>query len=153
LTDDEIHEFVHQSVHELMDQNEHLEEKFQIGSYKRYAYDMDKETLAFSDGGPSRIVATIQVAGSISCTTKTWLWGWANSYFPDNATRALVVVREFGNKHGITKLTQEKWEATEEDGWEMSAVCNHLIKGCGVYRCPTEIGFVFLVLTEIKRIQ
>jgi hypothetical protein len=79
--------------------------------------------------------------------------GMANTYFPDNATKGLTTVRDFGEKNGIRKLTQEKWDATEEDGWEMSAVCNRIIKGKGAYRCPDENGALFMILTDIRRVQ
>ncbi len=151
MTEQEIHEFVHESVHQLIDVNKQLQKKFNIGAYKRYDYDMDKETLIFSNQGIPYVRATIQVAGSISKKSKTWLWGWANPHVPDNATKKLGKVRAFGEKHGIRKLMERKWEATEEDGWEMSAVCNRLIKGKGVYRCPDKSGFLFLVLTNIRR--
>jgi hypothetical protein len=35
----------------------------------------------------------------------------------------------------------------------MSAVANRLINGKGVYRCPTDNGFLFLILTQIDRLQ
>lgn len=153
MTDEEIKEFLHRSFHDLSDLNAELQEKFGLGTYKHYFYDMDKETLAFHSGGPPRVLATIQVAGSVAHTTKTWLWGWANPYFPNNVTKALNIVRAFGETHGIKKLTQEKWAATEEDGWEMTAVCRQLLKARGAYRCPTETGLLFLILTDIARVS
>jgi hypothetical protein len=58
MTDEEIHEFVHASVHELMDLNHQLQEQFGIHGYKRYHYDMDQENLLFlhsDDSAPSVI--------------------------------------------------------------------------------------------------
>jgi hypothetical protein len=153
LTDEEIADYMHESVHMQMEINERYLKQFGIGSFERWDYDMDKETLTFSHKGVTRVVANIQVAGTISNESKTWLWGWANQYFPENVTSALSVVREFGEQHGIQKLTEDKWAATVEDGWEMSAVANRLIKGKGVYRCPTDKGFLFLILTQITRRQ
>ena len=153
MTDEEIDDYMHESVHLQMETNEQYLRQFGIGSFERWDYDMDKGTLTFSHKGVPHVVATIQVAGSTSDKSNTWLWGWANQYFPKNVTSALSVVREFGEKHGIRKLTQDRWEATVEDGWEMSAVANRLIGGKGVYRCPTDNGFLFLILTQIDRLQ
>jgi hypothetical protein len=153
VTDEEIDNYLHESIHLQMETNEEYLQQFDIDSFEHWDYDMDKETLTFSHKGVAKVVATIQVAGSISNKSKTWLWGWANQYFPENVIRALSVVREFGEKHGIQKLTRDKWAATVEDGWEMSAVANRLIKGKGVYRCPTDNGFLFLILTQIDRLQ
>jgi hypothetical protein len=153
VTDEEIDNHLHESVHLQVETNEHYLQQFGIGSFERWDYDMDKETLTFSHEGVPHVVAAIQVAGSISNKSNTWLWGWANQHFPENVTKALSVVREFGKKHEILKLTQDKWAATIEDGWEMSAVANRLINGKGVYRCPTDNGFLFLILTQIDRLQ
>ena len=68
---------------------------------------------------------------------------------PDHVTRSVLAVREFGEKHKVLKLTEDYWKATEEDGWEMSAVANRILAGKGVYRCPNEKGFFFLILTNI----
>jgi hypothetical protein len=35
----------------------------------------------------------------------------------------------------------------------MSAVANRIIGGKGVYRCPNEKGFLFLILTDISYIR
>jgi hypothetical protein len=153
MTEEEIHEFIHESVYELMEANELLQVRFKIGAYKRYAYDMDKETLVFSNHGVPGVLATIRVVGSISKVSGTWLWGWANAHFPDNVTKAATTVRDFGEDQSIWKLTKDKWEATEEDGWEMAAVSNRLMKAKGAYRCPDSNGFLFLILTDVKRLQ
>lgn len=65
----------------------------------------------------------------------------------------MLAVREFGEKHNLLKLTESYWTATEEDGWEMSAVANRILGGKGVYRCPDEKGFFFLILTDISYIH
>jgi hypothetical protein len=155
VTKDEIDEFVHECVHELIEINDGLQKHFGIHDYKRYHYDMDQERLVFrhDDGSNPGVVAIMQVVGSTSTKSKTWLWGWANPHVPENATKGTIAVRDFGVKNGISKLIEEKWEATEEDGWEMSAVCNRIMKAKGAYRCPSENGALFLVLTDIRRVQ
>jgi hypothetical protein len=153
MTDEEIDDYLHESIHLQMELNEQYIQQFEINSFKNWHYDMYKETLTFSNKGVPHIIATIQVAGSISKKSETWLWGWANPHFPTNVTEKLSTVRAFGEEHGILKLTQEKWDATEEDGWEMSSVASRLIQAKGVYRCPTDNGFLFLILTQIERLQ
>ena len=62
----------------------------------------------------------------------------------------MVAVREFGEKNGFPRLTVPKWQADEADGWEMSAIAAHVLDAEGVYRVPTEKGFLFMAMTGIR---
>ena len=75
VTDEEIDNYLHESIHLQMETNEQYLKQFGIGSFEHWDYNMDKETLTFSHQGVAKVVATIQVAGSISNKSKTWLWG------------------------------------------------------------------------------
>lgn len=149
MTDEEFQKYAHDSVHELIDLNEKYHKEFKIGDYGRWDYDLDKAALTFSEKGVPYVVADIQAAGTIAHASKSWLWSWSNDSLPDHVTSSVLAVREFGEKHKILKLTEDYWEATEADGWEMSAVANRILAGKGVYRCPDEKGFFFLILTNI----
>lgn len=153
MTEDEFSDYAHDAVHELMELNEKYHQQFRIGDYARWFYDLEKGTLTFSDHGVPHVVATVQAIGSFATRTSTWLWSWANESIPKEMSNALLAVREFGQKNNISRLTQEYWEATEVDGWEMSAIAARLLGAKGVYRCPGEFGFLFLLLTYIYFVQ
>jgi len=153
LTEEEFNSFVHESVHLLMDLNKQYQEEFKIGGYKRWKYDLETATLTFSDNNVPFVVADIQAAGSISNKSKSWLWSWANRSLPDHVTDSVLAVKEFGEKNNISKLKEDYWEADEADGWEMAAVASRIIGAKGVYRCPDENGFFFLILTSIRFVQ
>jgi hypothetical protein len=106
MTEAEFNEYVHASVHELIDLNERNRREFKIGDYKRWNYDLDKATLIFSNDGVPKVVAEIQAAGSIANKSKSWLWSWDNESLPGHVTNSMLAVREFGEKHNLLKLTE-----------------------------------------------
>lgn len=153
MTDEEFHEYAHSAIHQLMELNQKYQEEFKIGSYERWNYELEEGTLTFSHDGTPYVVAEIQAAGSIALKSRSWMWGWANESLPDQVTRLLYAVRQFGEGNGIPRLADGYWEdATEADGWEMAAVANRIIGGKGVYRCPDESGFFFLILMKIRNV-
>ncbi|HCG5296775.1 TPA: hypothetical protein NJZ52_004541, partial [Vibrio parahaemolyticus] len=87
---------------------------------------------------------------SISTTSNTWLWSWANSYIYDNVKDQMHIVREFGESKGYEALIIDKWEADEIDGWEMTSVTSYLLEAKGAYRTTGETGFTYMVITEIS---
>ena len=47
--------FRHEAVHELMSLNEACEKEFHIGSWSRWDYDLERQTLTFSQEGLPRV--------------------------------------------------------------------------------------------------
>ncbi|MFG1910006.1 DUF6882 domain-containing protein [Kribbella sp. NPDC048928] len=67
--------------------------------------DLNARTLS-SDRG---VLGDISLLGSFSELDGTWLWGWGNPGFgPEAAAVApTLVIREFGERHGISEFTTE----------------------------------------------
>ncbi|HKT51244.1 MAG TPA: hypothetical protein VJV96_13145 [Candidatus Angelobacter sp.] len=150
MTDQEFKEFAHESIHQLMDLNARYHEEFKIDSYERWHYDLETATLTFLHDQVPGVVAQIQAAGSISNKSKSWLWSWANESLPEHVTDSILAVKDWGEQNKVLKLKEDYWSGEEADGWEMAAVANRIIGGRGVYRCPNENGFFFLILTDIR---
>ena len=81
MTPDEYSQFKHDAVHELTKLNEQCTQVFRLGEWERYDYDLERQTLTFSQGGTPRVVASIQVVGTTSETARNWLWGWPTLTF------------------------------------------------------------------------
>ena len=62
-------------------------------------------------------------------------------------------VRAYGEEHTFHKLVAAHWSATEEDGWEMTAIAAARIKAQGAYRSPKDRGFTFMVMTDVRWAQ
>jgi hypothetical protein len=150
MTADEYRDYRHRAVHALMALNKECEERFSIGKWKRWDYDLDAGTLVFSEAGVPRIVAQVQVVGTTSERSKTWLWSWANQSLTRTVTNRMVEVRNFGAENRITELTQASLPDDEYLGWELAAVTAALVGGKGAYRCPSDRGgYLYFVYTDI----
>src|SRR4051812_13702008 len=86
-----------------MAKQDHMFEAYGIRGLPRYDYDVDVGTLTFSEEGVVKVIADIQVVGSIG--PKDWLWGWANDHWPQPVVSDMEAVVSFGETHGIMELT------------------------------------------------
>jgi len=146
---EEFSDFRHHAVHELMRLNQLCELEFQIDSWPRWDYDLERETLTFSREGVPKVITSIQVVGTTSISGGTWLWGWANDRLPRNVTKSVEIVRAFGEAENIPELTTAKLPDDEYLGWAMTAVAARVLGAKGAYRCPGENGFIYLIYTSI----
>lgn len=150
MTPEQYKDFKHHAVHELMALNKVCDEEFGIRNWERWDYDLDAGTLVFSESGTPKVVARIQVVGTTSATSNTWLWGWANN-FPPGVTSEMRKVREFGTREAISQLTDSSVTNNEYLGWELTAIAARLLHAKGAYRCPrSDGGFLYLIYTEIN---
>ncbi len=153
MTPEQFHDYQHEAVHALMDLNAKLKDEFRLGAWPRWDYDLDEATLTFSEKGKPRVRAGIQVVGSVSLRTNTWLWAWANSSVPDGACSCLAAVKAFGEEEAVAVLTTDQCAADEALGWELTAVVAKLAGAKGAYRCPTGSGDLFVIFTDIAFVQ
>src|SRR6185503_17289354 len=103
-------------------QIEQTQKEFKLDSFQRFDWHQWRGELVFSQGGVPKVVARIQVAGTLSTKANTWFWGWANAGLLDPVRKTSQRTREFGIEHGILRLMQPRWAAKDKDAWEMTAV-------------------------------
>jgi len=149
LNEREFDEFRHESVHWLTEINENCKNEFRISTWPRWDYDLDRGTLTFSEDGVPKVIATIQVVGSTSNSSNTWLWSWDNATMPEHVKDRVREVRAFGEKEGISGLTEACMPDDEYLGWEMTAISARLLGAKGAYRCPHTRGFVYVIYMGI----
>jgi len=137
----------------LNQQQKKLDQDFALSSHERWNIDQETGELSFSNKGKVAVVAKVQFVGSISTTSDTWLWSWANSSVLPTLTVEIAKVRDYGEQRHFDALTQRKWEADLDDGWNMAAITNYLLKAKGVYRAPAGEIYVFLVITDIRKAE
>jgi len=150
---DNFSTFLHEAVHHLKDLNKKCEEEFRISSWPRWDYNLDRGTLTFSQDGQPKVIASIQVVGSTSLSSGTWLWSWANQSFPPRVTREVEKVRAFGELENLPELTQAKRPTDEHVGWEMTAIAAKVLGAKGAYRCPGENGLVYVIYSSLAFVQ
>jgi hypothetical protein len=109
--------------------------------------------LVFSDGSNTpRVLANVQIVGSVDAEARTWLWSWANPDIDPKLYRDILDVRMLGGTRSIEQLTTPFWEGDAVDGWEMTSIATYVLQAEGAYRAATPHGFLYLVMTTIERL-
>jgi len=142
----------HEAVHQLEEKNARLNSEFRILDWPRFDYDIDAGTLIFSENGAPKVVTEIQVIGTTSAKAGNWLWGWANSHWPEDRVADAQRVRAFGEEHGICELTHDTIDDKDLNGlgWELTAVAARVTDAIGAYRPPrTEGGALYLTYKSV----
>jgi hypothetical protein len=127
-----------------------LESEHGISRFERWDYDQAQGTLAFSHAGVPRVLADIEFIGSIGKASGTWQWAWANFHHHAKVVSRIPAVRKWGEAQGFLPLTVPLWDADTTDGWELSGVAAQLLGARGVYRAPSDNGYLFMALMSIR---
>jgi len=145
----------HEALHLLQVRNKVLADRFSLGKWPRFDYDLDKRQLVFSESGQARVIAEIQVAGSTSPGAGHWLWAWANSHWPSECIEDSKQANSFGKEHGINELTSAYAESDDLNAlaWELTATAARVCDAAGAYRCMSDEGGVFLLLRDVRWIS
>ena len=79
MSEQDFQDYVRQAnwfMRGLMDENRKV---FQLDSFHRFDWDPWRGELVFSSGGTPKVVAKIQVAGTLGAKSNAWTWAWSNS--------------------------------------------------------------------------
>ncbi|MDO5692434.1 MAG: hypothetical protein Q4G70_08125 [Pseudomonadota bacterium] len=121
-----------------------------LSAFERYDYDQASKRMVFSNGGQPGLLADIEIVGTLSHGSRTWMWSWANfSLLPKVRTR-MKRVRTLGEEHGFPRLTTFIWPADAHDAWDMAAVAAHVLNADGVFRTVGEAADLFLTLSRVR---
>jgi hypothetical protein len=151
--DEALHELIRESVAYLEDKQGSMCRDFKLGEHKRYDWDQDRAQLVFSNDGKAAVICDVVFVGSLSTKTNTWLWSWANRSIQEGAKGRMREVREYGEENDFEHLAAAYWDATEEDGWEMTAIAARMLGAIGAYRSPDKNGLLFMVITDARWAQ
>ena len=112
-----------------------------------WTLDMAQGTLRFADD----MVWKIQVLGTQSEISSSWLWGWANeaSNIPANLLESASAMRQFGNARHIVELVTPHFPVDQQiAGHDIAVVSNGVCGTRAYYRGPYEGGAVFLLIND-----
>ncbi|WP_229075610.1 DUF6882 domain-containing protein [Actinoplanes sp. DH11] len=89
----------------------------------------------------------IQLLGTESHSTETWLWAWANtgSNLPAPLVHLSEWMREYGRQTGVAELTEASFPLDRADGARLALIASGLTGRC-YYRGPYDGGAVFFHL-------
>ena len=146
---DGFHDLLDTSVEELQLKTE-AHKSWGLGTFDRWDIDQEVGNLVFSNADGTTAVARAQIIGSFSTNDNSWLWAWDNPSIVDGMKLDTLKLKEYGEKHGIAKLTTRTWNGTEEDAWTMAALAVKLCDAQGAYRAPAGPSYVFITFGEVK---
>ena len=151
--DDALERLMGEAVAHLEKVQDETSARFRLGEYERYDYNQETGLLVFSHRGQAKVVADVQLVGTVSLRSSTFMWSWANRSVLEGVRREVRRVRAFGEEHGYLKLACAHWSAEEPDGWDMTAVTAYLLKARGGYRAPGDGLLTFMVMTDVRWAQ
>ena len=149
MADENYDSVIKVSRMELMQLIKSSKEKWKLGTYSKFDFDQDEGKLVFYGNGKPRVICEIQVIGSYSTKSGTWLWAWDNPSLNDSLKADSLTVRDFGLKNGVEGLATPTWSGTENDCWDMTAIAAHVVSAEGAYRAPMGDVMVFMLLKRI----
>jgi hypothetical protein len=110
-------------------QNEAWTSRFDL-ERARFRWDLAAAELRF-ERATDHVVVDLCLVATVSEPAGTFMWSWANDAVPDAAKRGLDVVRAFGARHDLPRLTDPEWPGSRADGLEMLAIAGRLQDASG----------------------
>lgn len=94
-------------------------------------FDMKSGTITFG----KEFVFPVQVLGTFSHSSETWLWAWANegSNIPQNLLEQALRLKTYGEQHGIDLLRNPEFDATTQDLHAVGCVASGMFGASGYY--------------------
>lgn len=109
--------------------------------------DMNTATIVFGD-----VSFPIQVIGSLSFNTSSWMWGWANtqSGIPENLLLQSNKLKEFGEEHTIKELVEPHFNVDENFEHKIGMVACGLFNSKSYYCANYGQGTLVVTIDDTK---
>ncbi len=93
---------------------------------------------------------SVQLLGTESSDSNTWLWGWANPTpgLPTTLLGAAYAMRLLGASLGIRSWTEPMQPHEQVDGSELALLASGLCHTQGYYRAPYNDGAAYLLIQD-----
>jgi hypothetical protein len=127
--------------------------EFNLGNWDSWFLDQETGELIFSSGEVPMVVANVEVAGTYSNESKTWLWGWANESIHEKVKGRIEQVALVGLELGLKRLTERKFTVKEKEPWGLSRVSAYILDAKMVYRAPSPSGYIYLCIMDIDYVS
>lgn len=91
-----------------------------------------------------------QLLGTESETSGIWLWAWANteSNIPAHMLVASLVLKAYGEQHGIPELTTPQVPLDQINGHTLALLASGICEANAYYRCPYNGGALFVLIMD-----
>lgn len=152
MDDDEFQKWVAAAGKRARAGLEAAAQRFGVGTHARYETDLETATIRFLDAkGIEQVRADLQLAGTWSPNTSTWMWGWENESVPEAAVDRLGPIAETGREKDLQALTALVVGCPESDAWTLAALAADIVGAECVYRTRGAKNRVFFLLFNLRK--
>ena len=111
----------------------------------QHELDLESGTIRFNE-----LQFPVQVIGTESYNTLTWLWAWADeqSEVPANMLQSAVQLRIWGAEAGIPEFTMPSVDLNRADGRAIAMIAAEVCKASCYYRDDYEGGALYLLIFD-----
>lgn len=112
-----------------------------------WAVDMTQGLIKFGD----TLVFPLQVLGTFSHASQTWLWGWANteSGIPEGLLLQAKMLKQLGEAHGIPKLRDSQFGAESTDLHTIGCVASGMFNNSAYYLADYGQGVMLATVPDV----
>ena len=98
----------------------------------------------------NRLELPLQVLGTESDNTLTWLWAWSEEQteIPEHFLISSLQLRDWGEQEGIEEFTIPSVDLSRADGHVLSLISSQISSASCYYRSPYEGGAVFVLISS-----
>jgi hypothetical protein len=143
------------SVQELLERYSALaydkqNDLFEVIGENNWSFDMTAGTISF---GPE-LVFPVQILGTFSHGSQSWLWAWANtqSGIPDALLRQARQLKTYGEQQEIDLLKHDAVDAEEGDLHLIGSIASGMFDASGYYLADYGQG-VMLVTVQSEQVN
>jgi len=110
--------------------------------------DMTKGEISFG----TNLVFPIQVLGTFSHSSETWLWAWANtkSGLSESVTELAQQLKKYGEENGIDLLRNSEFDATKDDLHLIGLIASGIFNTSGYYIADYGQGTMVVTIESDK---
>nr|WP_162660490.1 DUF6882 domain-containing protein [Tuwongella immobilis] len=92
----------------------------------------------------------VQLLGTESLASGSWLWAWANteSKIPGHLLVASLALKAYGEQHGIPELTTPQLPLDQINGNTIGLLASSICEANAFYRCPYEGGALYVLIMD-----
>ena len=107
---------------------------------------LDDGEIRFGDN----LFFPIQILGTFSHSSQTWLWAWANSQsnIPQNLLQQALTLKQYGENHGIDLLSNDTVGASETDLHFIGLIASGMFNSSGYYLADYGEGILCVTISS-----
>ncbi|NJM40525.1 MAG: hypothetical protein HC853_07035 [Anaerolineae bacterium] len=109
----------------------------------RWSFALEEGVLAFAQPHQELLQLNVQLLGTESAETHTWLWAWANqdSEIPKRLLKSAQDLRAFGEREGLPDFyTPQLPLSSKINGGRMAAIACGVARAACFFRVATPAG-------------